>query len=67
MSPEFKPQYHEKKKKKKKRKSEMMIRNLSKRSPSQTLVAHVCNPSYSGGIDQEDRSAVRQIVCETLS
>jgi hypothetical protein len=23
----------------------------------QVLVAHVCNPSYSGGTDQEDHSA----------
>jgi hypothetical protein len=24
---------------------------------SQALVAHACNPSYSGGKDQEDRSS----------
>jgi hypothetical protein len=32
-------------------------------------VAHACNPSYSGGRDQEDRylKLARQIVCETLS
>jgi hypothetical protein len=32
-------------------------------------VAHACNPSYSGGRDQEDciRSQPRQIVLETLS
>jgi hypothetical protein len=26
-----------------------------KLTPSQVLVAHACNPSYSGGRDQEDR------------
>jgi hypothetical protein len=32
-------------------------------------MAHACNPSYSGGRDQEDRdsSQLRQIVYETLS
>jgi hypothetical protein len=31
--------------------------------------AHACNPSYSGGKDQEDRGlkSPRQIVLETLS
>jgi hypothetical protein len=37
---EFKPQYHKKKKK----------------DLGQMLVAHTCNPSYSGGRDQEDCS-----------
>jgi hypothetical protein len=33
------------------------------------LVVLVCNSSYSGGRDQEDRGSdqSRQIVCETLS
>jgi hypothetical protein len=33
------------------------------------LVAHTCNPSYSGGRDQEDHSLkpAGQIVQETLS
>jgi hypothetical protein len=32
-------------------------------------VAHTCNPSYSGGRDQEDYGSnpAGQIVCETLS
>jgi hypothetical protein len=32
-------------------------------------VVHACNPSYSGGRNQEDcsRSQPQQIVCETLS
>jgi hypothetical protein len=37
---------------------------------SWALVAHTCNPGYSGGRDQEDHSskpAHRQIVHETLS
>jgi hypothetical protein len=38
VGPEFKLKYHKKKKK--------MF--------SQALVAHTCNPSYSGGKDQED-------------
>jgi hypothetical protein len=35
----------------------------------QALVAHACNPSYSGGRDQEGfvvQSQLRQTVCETL-
>jgi hypothetical protein len=31
---------------------------------SRVLVAHACNPSYSGGRDHEDCG---QIVCKTLS
>jgi hypothetical protein len=33
------------------------------------LVAHTCNPSYSGGSEQEDRDSkpVEQIVHKTLS
>jgi hypothetical protein len=27
----------------------------SKEKPSQALMAHACNPSYSGGSDQEAR------------
>jgi hypothetical protein len=36
---------------------------------SQALVAHACNPSYTGGRDQEDRGSkpAQQIVRETLS
>jgi hypothetical protein len=36
---------------------------------SWVLVAHTCNPSYSGGGDLEDvlRRQLEQIVCETLS
>jgi hypothetical protein len=38
---------------------------------SQPLVAHTCNPCYSGGRDHEDgrqfEASPRQIVCETLS
>jgi hypothetical protein len=35
----------------------------------QAPVAHICNPSYSGGWDQEDPvwSQPRGIVCKTLS
>jgi hypothetical protein len=35
---------------------------------SQALVAHACNPSYSGGTDQEDRGLkpVQAIVRKTL-
>jgi hypothetical protein len=30
-------------------------------------VTHTCNPSYSGGRDQEDRGLKpKQIICETL-
>jgi hypothetical protein len=39
-------------------------------SPGQVPAAHACNPSYSGGRDQEDPSlkpAWVQIVCETLA
>jgi hypothetical protein len=33
------------------------------------LVAHACNPSYSGGRNQKDHSSkpAWEIVCETLS
>jgi hypothetical protein len=33
------------------------------------VVAHACNPCYSGGRDQEDhvQSQPEQIVCKTLS
>jgi hypothetical protein len=34
---------------------------------SRVLVAHICNPSYSGGRDQKVRSQPGQIVPETLS
>jgi hypothetical protein len=36
---------------------------------SQVLVAHTCNPSYSGGRDQEDQGSksTQQIVLKTLS
>jgi hypothetical protein len=50
--PEFKPQYHKKKESKKK-------------EASQALVAHTCNPSYSGGSGFE--TSLGAIVCETLS
>jgi hypothetical protein len=30
-------------------------------------MAHTCNPSYSGGSDEEDRGQPGQIVCPTLS
>jgi hypothetical protein len=44
QGPEFKPlQYCRKK-------------NEQTKIPGQALVAHTCNPSYSGGRDQEDRS-----------
>jgi hypothetical protein len=38
------------------------IRNLLN---SQVLVAHTCNPSYSGGREQEDQSS--KLAYETLS
>jgi hypothetical protein len=34
---------------------------------SQVLVAHTCNPSYSGGREQEDLSSPGQIVREIVS
>jgi hypothetical protein len=39
------------------------------RKTSEVLVAHTCNPRYSGIRDQENRirSQPKQIVCETLS
>jgi hypothetical protein len=38
-------------------------------TPRWVLVAHMCNPTYSGGRDQEDCGSKqpRQIVLETLS
>jgi hypothetical protein len=30
--------------------------NIKKTATNQVLVAHTCNPSYSGGRDQEDHS-----------
>jgi hypothetical protein len=45
LSPEFEPQSHQKKKK----------------FFCWALVAHACNPSYSGGRDQEDHSQPPQI------
>jgi hypothetical protein len=33
-----------------------METNKQKQKHSQALVAHTCNPSYSGGRDQEDHS-----------
>jgi hypothetical protein len=43
--------------------------DLEIRTPCWALVAHACNPNYSGGRDQEDHSLKqpRQIVHETLS
>jgi hypothetical protein len=40
-----------------------------KKYRSQVLVAHTCNPSYSGGRDQEAHGlkAAQEIVCKTLS
>jgi hypothetical protein len=38
-----------------------------KDSLCQAPVAHICNPSYLGGRDQEDRSQPGQTVCKTLS
>jgi hypothetical protein len=42
---------------------------MKKVNKSQALVAHACNPGYSGGRDQEDRglSQPGQIVHQTLS
>jgi hypothetical protein len=31
--------------------------DLNKKTPGQTLMAHICNPSYSAGRNQKDQSS----------
>jgi hypothetical protein len=56
-------------KKKEGRKKEKKRKEGKQKKINQVLVVHTCNPSYSGGRDQEDGSLkpAWEIVCKTLS